>query len=104
MGLLKKRAAASKAAAEEFASANRRDLREKELSQAAIMEGYASSVETVNEAEVTVAIQEVLGQLRTEGKTANPGNVLKELLGPGGSLAEKPVQKAEVARLVKSLI
>lgn len=104
LGLLRKRAAASKAAAEEFASANREDLREKELSQAAVLEDYASTIETVDEAEITAAIQKILGKLRTNGKPANAGAVMKELLGPNGTLAEKPVEKAEVARLVKRLM
>lgn len=104
LGLLRKRAAASKAAAEEFASANRDDLRQKELSQAAIMDEYASSVETTHESEIIEAIQEVLGKLRTDGISANTGRVLKELLRPGGLLAEKPVEKAEVAKLVKGLV
>ena len=104
LGLLRKRAAASKAAAQEFADAKREDLSEKELSQAAIMDEYALGVETMDEGEITAAIQDVLGKLRTEGRTANMGSVLKELFLPSGPLAEKPVERAEAARLVKGLI
>ena len=104
LGLLRKRAAASKAAAQEFADAKRKDLAEKELSQVAIMDEYASGVETMDEEEITAVIQDLLGKLRTEGRTVNAGTVLKELFLPNGPLAEKPVERGEVARLVKGMI
>ena len=104
LALLRKRAAASKAAAEEFAAAGREDLSQKELSEAAVMDEYAAGVETIDESEIVTAIQGSLNKLRTESKTVNAGTVLKDLLGPGGSLAEKPVEKALVAKLVKEAV
>lgn len=104
LALLRKKAASSRAAAQEFGSANREDLQSKEMAQVAVLEEYASGVETVGEEEVTEAIQSVLGKMRTEGKSVNIGSVLKELLGPEGALQGKPVEGKEVARLAKGLI
>jgi uncharacterized protein YqeY len=104
LAMLKKRAAAGKAAAQEFESAKRSDLREKEEAQIAVLEEYASVVETVGEQEMSATIQTVLGQMRTNGQSVNLGSVLKALLGPGGAFEGKPVEKAEVAKLVKGML
>ena len=104
LSLLRKRAAASRSAAHEFSAANRTDLQDKEMAQVSVLEGYASGVETLSEGDITAAIQEVVGKMRMEGKNVNLGSVIKELLGPDGVLAGKPVENKEVARLAKGMI
>ncbi|MCJ1478532.1 hypothetical protein MMC13_007212 [Lambiella insularis] len=104
LSLLRKRAAASKAAAQEFGAAKREDLRDKEEAQIAILEEYASGVETVGEDQIIEVAARVVGQMRTEGQTVNLGTVLKTLVGAGGELDGKPVEGAKVARIVKGML
>ncbi|MCJ1255471.1 hypothetical protein MMC24_003287 [Lignoscripta atroalba] len=102
LSLMRKRAAASRSAAEEFSAANRDDLRDKEVAQVAVLEEYASCVDTVGEGEITRITAEVIGRMRTEGLDVNIGTVLKALVGPGGELDGKPVEKGEVAKIVRA--
>ncbi|KAL9122759.1 MAG: hypothetical protein Q9187_000698 [Circinaria calcarea] len=104
LSLLRKRAAASKSAAQEFSAANRADLRDSELSQVAVLEEYASGVETLGEEEIKEAVAKIIGEMRTKGHTANPGALLKALVGPGGEFNGKPVENAEVAKIVKGML
>ena len=104
LSLLKKRATASKAAAQEFAMARRTDLKNKEEAQVAVLEEYASIVETVALDEVMQAITKVLEKMRTDGVAVNTGSVLKATIGVGGALDGKAVEKAEVARIVKEML
>jgi uncharacterized protein YqeY len=101
LGLLRKRAAAAKNVADEFKAAGRDDLVEKENQQAAVMEEYAGSVETMSENDIKQAI---LGAVDGSSDKPNMGQVLKKVLGPGGSLEGKPVDRAEVARIVKQVL
>ena len=104
LSLLKKQAAAAKAAAQEFAGARRDDLKIKEEAQVAILEEYASEVETMGEDEMTAVIANVIGKMRTENVTVNAGTVLRAVIGAGGALYDKPVERAEVARIVRSIL
>ena len=104
LSLLRKRAAASKAAASEFSAASREDLSEKELAQVNVLEEYASGVETVGEEEMTGTIQAVIGEMRTAGQAVNPGTVLKALFADGGPFDGKPVEKSTVAKLAKGMV
>ena len=104
LALLRKKATASKNAANMFRDAQREDLQEKELAQVAVMEEYASGVETVGEQEITAAIAEVVDKSKVNGAAPKLGDVLKALIGPGGTFDGKPVEKAEVSRLVKSAL
>ncbi|MCJ1321395.1 hypothetical protein MMC15_006739 [Xylographa vitiligo] len=104
LSLLKKRAAASRAAAQEFGAARRNDLKDKEEAQVAVLEEYASQVRTVGTHEMMEAIVKVVEEMRTNGVSINTGSVLKAVLGAGGALEGKPVEKAEVARIVKGML
>jgi len=104
LSLLRKRAAASKSAALEFQAANREDLKEKEDAQVAVLEEYAGGVQTMGEDEIKAVVTDVLGKLKAEGAKTDMGAVLKRLVGPGGELDGKPVERAEVARLVKQAL
>ncbi|MCJ1419695.1 hypothetical protein MMC32_006051 [Xylographa parallela] len=104
LSLLKKRAAASKAAAQEFGAARRDDLKDKEEAQVEVLEEYAAKVETVGTDEIMEAIAKVVEEMRTDGVSVNKGSVLKAVIGAGGVLDGKPVEKAEVARIVMRML
>lgn len=104
LSLLRKRAAASRSAAQEFSAANRADLSDSELSQVAVLEEYASGVETVGEEEIKKVVAKVIDQMRTKGHAVNAGSLLKALVGPGGEFNGKPVENAEVAKVVKRML
>ena len=105
LALLRKRIAASRSAAVEFNAANRSDLKDKEEAQITVLEEYAGGVETIGEDEITRVVGEVIGKMRTtEGQKVDTGSVLKSLLGPGGAFDGKPVERGEVARVVKGML
>lgn len=93
--------AASKHAANEFRTAQRNDLQEKELAQVAVLDEYASGVDSVGEQEIMAAIAEVMNSRKVDGGATSLGAVLKSLIGPGGIFDGKPVDRAEVSRLAK---
>ena len=105
LSLLRKRAAASQTAQTEFQNAGRQDLVDQEKKQVDIMEEYAGTVETMTEEDIRAAVQKVFDEVKAvaSGKV-NMGDVLKKLLGPGGSLEGKPADKSEVAKIVKQVI
>ena len=76
----------------------------KELEQVEILNEYASTVETLSEQEMKTAITSLLAKLKAESRNINMGLVLKSLLGPGGSLEGKPVDKGVLSRLVKEML
>jgi len=88
----------------EFSAANRSDLKDKEEAQITVLEEYAGGVETLGQEEITRVVGESIGKMRTEGHKVDTGTVLKHLLGPGGVLDGKPVEKGEVARVVKGML
>lgn len=104
LSLLRKRAAASRTAVQEFSAANRVDLKDKEEAQVAVLEEYAGEVDTVGEEEITRVVGELIGRMRTDKKKVDLGSVLKALVGPGGGFDGKPVEKAEVAKIVKGML
>lgn len=104
LSLLRKRASVSKQAAEEFSSANRKDLEEKEMAQITVLEEYASEVQTVPEDEIKDAVTRIIGKLRTDGQPVHIGTVAKALLGPGGEFEGKPVEKAVVMKVVAGML
>lgn len=104
LALLRKRAAAAKVARKEFEDAGRADLSEKEDSQIAILSEYAGGVETIGEDEIRHVVSKVVNEMKSGGAKAAMGDVLKKLLGPGGSFEGKPVEKAEVAKVVKEVL
>ncbi|KAE8447811.1 hypothetical protein EG329_010205 [Mollisiaceae sp. DMI_Dod_QoI] len=103
LALLRKSANASKAASEEFKSAGRQDLADKEDLQVRIMEEYAGDVEVLGEQEIRDAVGKVVEGLRSEGSKLAMGDVLKRVFGPE-VLGEKPVEKGDVARIVKEML
>ncbi|KAK4989378.1 hypothetical protein LTR50_003254 [Elasticomyces elasticus] len=104
LSLLRKRSVAAKAAASEFQDAGRPDLKDKEEAQAAVLEGYAGSVETVGQDEIRSTVERVVDAMKGEGSKVHMGDVLKKLLAPDGPFEGKPVEKAEVAKAVKEVL
>ncbi|KAM3420164.1 Altered inheritance of mitochondria protein 41 [Cercospora zeina] len=106
LSVLKKKVAAAKAAQQEFKAAGRDDLVEKEQQQVDVLDEYADSVKTMGVEEIQDAVKTVVEQAKaaTENTKINMGEVLKKVLGPGGSLEGKPVDRAEVARIVKQIL
>lgn len=104
LSLLQKRANASKEAAKEFAAADRADLKEKEDAQVAVLEEYASQVETLSAEEMEAIVTKEISALKEAGTKLNKGLVLKALFARDGPLEGKPVDRSEVAKLVNQAI
>ncbi|KAK4629737.1 Altered inheritance of mitochondria protein 41, mitochondrial [Fulvia fulva] len=105
VSLLRKRAAAAKEASDEFKAAGREDLVEKEEAQAAVLEEYAGSVETMSANDIKDAVNKVVEEAKAVAQEKiNMGDVLKKLVGAGGSLEGNPVDRSEVARAVKQAL
>ena len=99
--IIRKRVKSSEAAVEEFQNAKRDDLKDREIAQIAVLEAYISDSDTMGEDDITRAIQDVIGKMRSEEKTINQGSVMKSIVGPGGTLEDQMVDKQVVAKLVK---
>lgn len=104
LSLIRKRAAAAKEAAQQFAEADRPDLKEKEDAQIAILEEYAGHVKTLSVDEVEAIIAKEISAMKEAGKKMEIGQVLKALFAPGGALDGKPADRKEVAGLVKKAV
>lgn len=102
--ILRKRVKSSEAAVEEFQSAKRDDLKEREVAQIAVLEAYIGDNDSMGEEDIIRAIQDVIGRLRSEEKTVNQGSVMKSMVGPGGTLENQTVDKQVVAKLVKGML
>ncbi|KAJ5169221.1 uncharacterized protein N7482_004815 [Penicillium canariense] len=104
LSLIRKRASAAKDAAQQFAEADRPDLKEKEDAQIAVLEEYASQVKTMTVEEVEAVIATEVAAIKESGKKLEIGQVLKALFAPGGALDGKPADRKEVAGLVKKAV
>ena len=107
LSMLKKRATSAKQASDEFKSAGRDDLVEKEEDQVKVLEEYAGDVKTLSTDDIRDAVMKTVDEAKAQqsapGKI-NMGDILKRLLAPGGILDGKPVDRAEVARIVKEVL
>lgn len=102
--IIRKRVKSSEAAVEEFETAKRHDLKDREVAQIAILEAYIGDSGSMGEDDIKRAIQDVIGRLRSEEKTVNQGSVMKSIVGPGGTLEDQLVDKQAVAKLVKGML
>ena len=98
--IIQRRVKSSEAAVEEFQSAKRDDLKDREVAQIAVLETYIDS-NVMGENDITRAIQDVISRMRLEEKIVNQGSVMKSLVGPGGTLENQPVDTQIVSSLVK---
>lgn len=103
LALLRKSANAGRSASEEFKSAGRQDLADKEDSQIKILEEYAGSVEKLGEEQIRTTVQGVVDTMRSEGSKVQMGEVLKKVFAPE-VLGNKPVEKGEVATILKQIL
>ena len=99
LSILRKRLAAARSAAEQFANGGRQDLKEKEERQIDIMKSYAGAVETVSEDEIRLRVGEVVNEM-SEGQKMNKGVIIKRLLGPDGVFEGKPLERKDVVTMV----
>lgn len=104
LALLRKRIGSAQSAVAEFSTANRPDLATKEEQQIAVLEEYAGSVETVEEADIKKAVEGVIEKLKAGSEKLDLGSVLKSVTGPGGELEGKPVEKKKVVWIVKEIL
>jgi uncharacterized protein YqeY len=108
VALLRKQAKQQRESVNEFRSAGREDLVEKEESQIKVLEEYAESsgVQTVSGEELRGIVEALKTELAAEDLTGNKalGEAMKRLFAPGGPLEGKDVEKAEVAVMVKEVM
>lgn len=104
LSIIRKRVKSSENAAAEFKAANREDLRSREAAQADVLEEYIKDSNSLGDEDITMAIQEVVGKMRTEKLDVNRGSVMKALVGPGGRLDGQLVDNSDVARLVGGML
>ena len=102
--LVQKKIKSSQQAVTEFEAAKRADLKEKEAAQIRVLEDYIKDSRIMSEEDMTKAIQDSIGKMRTEGQKTDKGSVMKALVGPGGALENQLVDKKDVARLVDRML
>ena len=88
----------------EFEAAGRTDLKDKEAAQIIILEEYVKHSNVMSEEDMTKAIEETIGKMRTEEKKADKGSVMKALIGPGGALDGRVVDKKDMAKFVDGML
>lgn len=101
LSVVRKRIASSRTAKDEAAANSRQDLAEKEEAQIVLLEEYASSVQTWSEDKLGEAVKATVEAMKAAGDKLVMGEVMKKLLGPGGELDGKPVEKSKVSIAVK---
>lgn len=102
--LIQKRASAAREAAEQFAAAERSDLKEKEDAQVAVLEEYASQVKTLSAEDVNAIIAQQIQKLEGLGTKASLGQLQKALFAKDGPLDGKPANRKEVVDLAKKAL
>ena len=104
LSLIRKRVKISEAAAAEFQSAEREDLRNREIAQISMLHEYIQDSDSISEEAITKAVQDVISNMKTRKKDVSRGIVMKALIGPGGSLEGQMVDNSEVARIVGGMM
>lgn len=107
--LLRKRLVAAQTAIGEFKDAKRDDLVAKEEEQVRVLEEYANELggEAVGEDEIRRVAREAVDKVRAQagdGVKVNMGEVLKLIIGGGGVLEGKQVEKKDVVKAVQDLL
>jgi len=103
--LLRKTEAASQAAVEDFRTAKRQDLVDKEEQQVGVLQEYirSSGLEVLGKEDLREMVRLTLGDLATDQvpHRSQLGEAVKRLLAPGGPLDGKDFSKPELVELVK---
>lgn len=69
-----------------------------------VLEEYAAGIGTVDDEEVERIVRETIQQLRSQSEKIDLGSVMKKVVGEGGALEGKPVEKGVVAKAVKEAL
>ncbi len=104
LSIIRKKIKSSQGAITEFETAGRSDLKDKESAQIIVLEDYVQSSNVMSEMDMTQAIQDSIGKMRTNGLKTDKGSVMKALVGPGGALDGHLYDKKDVARLVDGML
>lgn len=103
LALLKKRRSASVAAASEAEKHGRNDLKEKQEQEMQVLDEYAGNVKMMGAEELKDTVTQAISGLGTSGSLQH-GQVMKDLLKPGGALDGKPVDRKELSQIVQAAI
>ncbi|EXJ90613.1 hypothetical protein A1O1_03716 [Capronia coronata CBS 617.96] len=102
LALLRKRKAASEAAAKEAQEAGRPELVEKQEKEVAVVDELVGAVNIMGASEMRTIVRSTIQALKgTAPGELKLGVVLKELLKPDGQLADQLLDKKVLAELVK---
>ncbi|KAE8314294.1 hypothetical protein BDV41DRAFT_219538 [Aspergillus transmontanensis] len=104
LSLIRKRMTGAKDAAQQFAEANRPDLKESEEKNVTILEEYANQVETISLDDVKHSVAQEISRLKETGQKVEIGTLLKSLFAPGGALDGKPAERSEVAKIAREAV
>ncbi|KAJ5728109.1 hypothetical protein N7493_004439 [Penicillium malachiteum] len=104
LSLIRKRAAASADAAEQFAAADRADLKAKEDEQITILEEYASHVKMLSTEELEAIVAQQIASIKEAGGKMDFGQILKAIFSKDGPLDGKPADRKQVASMVKQAL
>ena len=88
----------------EFYQADRKDLVRKEEEQLEVLREYAGGVSVMSREEVQAVVQEVIDEMKGRGAKVALGEVMKTVVGPGGRLEGRFVEKATVVGVIREQI
>lgn len=104
LSIIRKKVKNSQGALATFEAAGRKDLQDKEASQIKVLEDYIKDIKVMSEEDMTQAVQDLIGEMRTSGAKTDKGSVMKALTGPGGALDGQVLDKQVLARLVDGML
>lgn len=104
LALLKKKISQSQTAIEEFYQADRKDLVRKEKEQLNVLNEYAGTVKVMSRDDVKEVVKATIEEIKASGRKVALGDVMKSIVGPGGKLEGKPVEKATVVGVIREEI
>lgn len=107
LAVLRKKKAAGEAAAAEAKAANRKDLEEKQMQEIKVIDEYAGEVDVMSEEEVYEIVRKGVENMKrniTSGNKLKTGEVLKHMFSVSDLLGDKPVDKAQVAKMVSQVL
>ena len=104
IALIRKQVKASESTISEFERAGRSELKERELAQVSILEGYLNDANVMTEEELIQMLQNEISKMKNAGFKMDKGSVMKALVGPGGPLQDSLADKKDIARLTDGMI
>ena len=104
LNIIRKKVKTSQETLATFEAAGRKDLQDKEASQIVVLEDYIKDIKIMSEEDMTQAIRDLIGGMRTSGAKTDKGSVMKALTGPGGALDGQILDKKVLARLVDGML